>query len=458
MSRSNETMTAALAATALAAVWIASRQPKDAPVLAPGFGRWTTPPIPAIGAPVPPPASPATPIAAPDALRDAAAEPPGRAPTPAARAVARRAAATRLSGLELGPPRRGLFAEPPRGREAAPRPAPGRVPGSAPARADRPSFTTSREPSRAAGPRRTARSDAPRPVERAEPPPPRAGHEPPRRSPTAALVSGRGAGQSFRAAGEPGARPRSARAAGSPFGAPRSRAALSPASGAARREARFRPLLLSKLLGPRPLKPPPADWTPPAALSGLDARRPARDARGAPVPDAAASLLALEDVDPAALARDRRATPHWDGEQWHAGAARGMIRGRGWAWLYRDGPRWWARAGSAPPLVRHDGVWWTKQGGFWFVLHDGVPWAWRPFRDWDAQGLLQPGTGTEMVYSKDFKTVALVTPGAGAEVFDAATGVLIGRIPEARMPPRRRPKIPESLTLPPDVFVRPPSG
>jgi len=220
------------------------------------------------------------------------------------------------------------------------------------------------------------------------------------------------------------------------------------------RGRRFHPILLSKLLGPRPLKPPPASLAPPPALAALDALRPARDARGAAVPVEPAELSAVEDVDPAALGRDRRAGAHWDADQWHAGAARGLVRGKGWTWLYRDGARWWALAGRGPTAVlRHDGAWWTKERGVWFLLHDGEPWAWRSFHDWDAQGLFQPGSGTEMVYSKDLKRVAVVAPGEGAEVFDARSGAVLDRIPESEMPPRRRPKLPSSLDLPSDVFA-----
>ncbi len=39
-----------------------------------------------------------------------------------------------------------------------------------------------------------------------------------------------------------------------------------------------------------------------------------------------------------------------------------------------------------------------------------------------------------MIYSKDFARVAVITPGAGAEVFDAATGEELARIPEERLP------------------------
>jgi hypothetical protein len=236
---------------------------------------------------------------------------------------------------------------------------------------------------------------------------------------------------------------------GPPGGA---RAAPRRARRKGRAPKRFRPLLLSKLIGPRPLKPPPAGLAPPAALAGLDAKRPRLDEGGKPLTLAAAPASAVESLDPAGLPRDRRVKPHWDGTLWHAGAARGVVRAKGWAWLYRDGSRWWAEAGGEA-LLRHDGVWWTKRRGVWFVLHDGEPWAWRPFHDWDSQGLFQPGSGAEMVYSRDFKRVAVIAPGAGAEVYDARDGRLLDRIPEAEMPARRRPHPLRSFRLP-GVFAR----
>jgi hypothetical protein len=157
-------------------------------------------------------------------------------------------------------------------------------------------------------------------------------------------------------------------------------------------------------------------------------------------------------LNPGAFASDHRSGAHWDGGLWHDGPVRGLERGGGWLWLERENSRWWAFAGGRAEL-RHDGVWWTKERGIWFVVHDGAPWAWRPFQDWDAQGLFHPESGTEMVYSRDYSRVAVIAPGEGAEVFDAATGDQLARIPEERMPPRRRPRAPEELRLPPGVFA-----
>ena len=169
------------------------------------------------------------------------------------------------------------------------------------------------------------------------------------------------------------------------------------------------------------------------------------------MPAATAGLAALDEVDPAALKPDRRKGEHWDGVQFHDGDVRGLVRDDAWLWLRREGPNWWAFADGRAEL-RRDGVWWTKEKGVWFVVHEGRPWAWRSFQDWNAQGLFQPASETEMVYSRDFTRVAMVTPGEGAEVFDAETGEKLADIPEARMPARRRPHVPSELTLPSDVF------
>lgn len=217
----------------------------------------------------------------------------------------------------------------------------------------------------------------------------------------------------------------------------------------ARSAARFQPLLLSKLIGRRALRSPPAGLEAPA----LPAARPQRDGEGRPLPDGAADLAALDSVDPAAFGRDRRPGPHWDGEVWHDGAERGLSLGGGWLPLLSKDGRWWAFAGGSAQ-VRHDGAWWIKENGLWYVVHQGRPWAWRSFQDWGAQGLFEPRSGAEMVYSADFSRVAMITPGDGAVVFDAATGEKLARIPEERMPPRRRPKVPAEMLHPPEGFAR----
>ncbi|MFI5348394.1 MAG: hypothetical protein ACHQ2Z_02525 [Elusimicrobiota bacterium] len=225
---------------------------------------------------------------------------------------------------------------------------------------------------------------------------------------------------------------------------PRERAPERPPKGrkaAERAPHRVRPLLLSKLIGLRPLQPPPSEIQPPPTPSDWKTRRPANDSKGRPIPDARASLDALDAEDPGALSRDRRKDAHWDGDEWHDGDVHGLVHDGAWLRLQSEGGRWWAFAGDGGAQLYHDKVWWVKESGIWFVVHDGQPWAWRSFQDWDAQGLVQPATGTEMVYSKDFTRVEVITPGEGADFFDAATGAELGEIPEERLNPVRRPRM-----------------
>jgi hypothetical protein len=157
-------------------------------------------------------------------------------------------------------------------------------------------------------------------------------------------------------------------------------------------------------------------------------------------------------LDPSDLGRDRRRGGHWDGIAFHDGEVRGLARDGGWLWLRRDGSDWWAFAGGGAQ-VRREGVWWTKANGVWFAVHDGEAWARRSFQDWKAEGLFHPASGTEMVYSEDFRLVALVSPGRGAEVFDARTGEKVADIPEESLPPRRRPR-PAPSFAPADAFLK----
>lgn len=264
-------------------------------------------------------------------------------------------------------------------------------------------------------------------------------------------------------AGRDRARRSSPPAASSVRRQPRRRAARRPPARPRRRPARdrsrerrlgaprvFRPLLLSKLLGRRPLRPPSPALEPP---STPDLPRPAAGPRGEELPSASAGLGALDGLDPAALGRRGRPGDGWDGDVWRGPGARGLARDGGWLWLKRDGERWWAFAGGRTELF-HDGVWWVKERGVWLVVHDGEPWAWRAFQDWDARGLFHPASGTEMVYSKDFARVAVISPGRGALVYDAATGEETAFVPEERMPARRRPKAPRELSLAPESVFK----
>ncbi len=211
----------------------------------------------------------------------------------------------------------------------------------------------------------------------------------------------------------------------------------------------MRPLLLSKLLGRGALRPPPASIIPPD-LSHLKGRKPLLLPDGSSVPARAYELDLLESQDPRrAQTACRRRAPHWDaGLLWHDGSARGQAADARWLWLWKEKTRWWAVSDPQDsPLLRHNELWWSKRRGVWFALHDGELWSWRRFSNWDAEGLLRLGDGVELVYSADFTKVAVITPGAGAVLYDAATGAELGEWLESELP-RRRPRAPAELRLP----------
>ncbi|MCR4295697.1 MAG: hypothetical protein NUW21_09205, partial [Elusimicrobia bacterium] len=217
-------------------------------------------------------------------------------------------------------------------------------------------------------------------------------------------------------------------------------------AAAARRRAR--PLLLSKLLGPRALRPPPASLVPPD-LASLARRKPLLLPDGSPVPSRPYELDRIEAHDPRrSRVADRRRKPHWDpGHRWHDGAATGVAADARWLWLWKEKTRVWAVGEQASPLLRHRALWWGKQKSVWFALHDGQLWSWRRFSDWDAEGLIRLVDGVELVYSADFAKVAVITPGAGAVLYDARTGAELGHWLEHELP-RRRPSAPAGLRLP----------
>jgi len=249
--------------------------------------------------------------------------------------------------------------------------------------------------------------------------------------------------------------PASARVAGPrrraryfPLFTPPRRAAVRPDRDSARRR-RVRPLLLSRMLGRGALRPPPASLVPPD-LSHLRERKPARLPDGSPVPARPYELDRVEAHDPRrAAAADRRRAPHWDeGRTWHDGPAQGVAADARWLWLWKEKARWWAAPEPEnPPLLRHGALWWGKQRGVWFALHEGELWSWRRFADWDAEGLIRLADGVELVYSAGLGKVAVITPGAGAVLYDARTGAELGEWREDEMP-RRRPRAPAGLRLP----------
>ncbi len=232
-----------------------------------------------------------------------------------------------------------------------------------------------------------------------------------------------------------------------PLFRPPRRATRPPRKAALRRRAR--PLLLSTLLGRGALRPPPASIATPD-LSKLKGRRPLLLPDGSPVPVRPYELDRIEALDPRrAGAECRRRARHWDeGPRWHEGAARGIISDARWLWLWKEETRWWAvRTAEEAPLLRHQGLWWSKQRGVWFALHDGELWSWRRFSDWDAEGLIRLADGVELVYSADFSKAAVITPGAGAVLYDARTGAELGEWLEHELP-RHRPRAPAGLRLP----------
>lgn len=233
------------------------------------------------------------------------------------------------------------------------------------------------------------------------------------------------------------------------FRPPRS-AAVTGTRRPATSRRKTKPLLLSKLLGRGALRPPPASIEPPD-LSNLKARRPLTLPNGAPTPTRPYELDRIESQDPRRLGavRDRRRGAHWDsGLLWHDGPARGLVEDARWLWLWKDQSRVWAlRTPEEPPMLQHQGLWWSKQRGVWFALHEGELWSWRRFADWDAEGLIRLTDGVELVYSGDFSKVAVITPNAGAVLYDAVTGAEIGEWLESELP-RRRPRAPSGLRLP----------
>lgn len=228
---------------------------------------------------------------------------------------------------------------------------------------------------------------------------------------------------------------------------------------------RFRPLLLSRLLGKGALRPPKTPVKTPN-FAPLKDKKPARAPGGEPVSAAAPSLEQLERIVPPelkSLARDERAADaRWrkDGaiSYFHEGSAWGRWGQGHWSWLDREGGRWWiqtpadegaASAGKRPSaLLWHAQHWWWQSDGLWFLLHDGAPWGYRYFSQWKQEGLINPQSGTQMIYSADGSKVALVTPGHGAALFDAATGRQLAEWTEEQMPKRPKPKAPAALRFP----------
>ncbi len=166
-------------------------------------------------------------------------------------------------------------------------------------------------------------------------------------------------------------------------------------------------------------------------------------------------LFESESVAPPAVparlagARDRA---HWHegalSGWWHDGAAWGQARDGRWVWLERSGERWWAYADpKAAPALLHEGRWWLRADGLWFLVHDGQPWGYRYFARWQQEGF-QSDDGMQLLYSADGSRLAVVVPGEGAAAYDAQTGEELGRWTEAELPKRGLPRAPGGLILP----------
>ncbi len=225
-----------------------------------------------------------------------------------------------------------------------------------------------------------------------------------------------------------------------------------------RAQGRFRPILLSKLLGLGSIRPPPDDLTPPKF--SFPERIPDEGPLGEKIPGGRPAALDLESVRPPVIPGRCGKKIHWHADSGgalrHEGPLWGHWARQRWSWLLKHERRWWlevppqAREGAdVPPLARQGNHWWWKAGGRWFLLHQGEPWAYRSFESLRSEGLIHPETGTRMIYSADAKRVAVVTPGLGAVLFDAETGTELARWTEGQMPKPRRPAAPKTLSFEP---------
>lgn len=219
---------------------------------------------------------------------------------------------------------------------------------------------------------------------------------------------------------------------------------------------RFRPILLSRMLGKGALRPPKGVGKSPD-FAALREKIPHRLPDGKiikPVLPSPAEIEALAPPDAKALAGKppEPARFHWhqDGpvSYFHEQSIWGRWSGGHWTWLGRSDNRWWIEAPASKALLWHAQHWWWKNKEMWFLLHEGEPWGYRYFAEWKEEGLIHPGSGTQMIYSSDGSRVALVTPGHGAVLFDAETGRELGRWSEEQMPKRPSPKIPASFSFP----------
>ncbi len=214
-----------------------------------------------------------------------------------------------------------------------------------------------------------------------------------------------------------------------------------------KRPPKFKPLLLSQLLGKNAIRPPRTDVRPPD-MSRLQAEAPTSGPDGRPLAWPAASLDAVEAVRPPSESC-QRTDGHWHDGIYHDQKAWASQSKDGWLWQEKSDGHWWAfTEPSQPTWLWSNGHWWWKSEGVWFLLHQGEAWGYRLFNEERAEGLIHPATGTRMLYSKDGSRVALITPGEGAWLFDAQTGKTLRRWSEEQMPAPRRPRAPAAISLP----------
>lgn len=200
---------------------------------------------------------------------------------------------------------------------------------------------------------------------------------------------------------------------------PRGRASRS-APARRRRGRATRPEALARLLGKGALRPPKGPFQPPD-FSALE--------RQLPLAGAPASLAEIEASIPS--------------KREPAGKLR-LAEGT-LAWIKPHGAQQWIKASpTAPELLRHDEHWWWQREGIWFVIHDGQPWGLRYFDEWRREGLVNPASGTQILYSADASKAAVLTPGQGAVLFDVKTGQELASWSEAQLPHRKSPKLPNA--------------
>lgn len=190
---------------------------------------------------------------------------------------------------------------------------------------------------------------------------------------------------------------------------------------------------LRQLLGSGALKPPQGRLEPPD-FSRFEKRRfglpDGKEFRLTPVKAREAELLRPPEDIPSREypSRDRPASaPHWHGQYLHAGRLWALPFEDHWIPLQKEAGHWWTVAEGQHPLIWSQGRWWWKEDNVWFVLHDGQPWAYRWFSEWQRDGLLNPQTNTRIVYSGDELKAAVITPGTDTVLFDLRTGSEIRR-------------------------------